>query len=199
MWHSTFYYYYLLLLLLTAAFNDTIIYSSINSCIKCLSKRSAAEAWRSDVIFPPGFRTTTQKKRHCSVWAAAIQFLFNLIALLRYSLLAHDAPLITNTTENGLFRQNITTPFNHTISTTRFNHTITTTRFLSPTPSHGSHNLPSDITRRLPLLSHLPNRSRPSSRPILPPTSRTTRTLDRNRRQPLLTPRKPRQLLRPQE
>ena len=190
MWHSTFYYYYLLLLLLTAAFNDTIIYSSINSCIKCLSKRSAAEAWRSDVIFPPGFRTTTQKKRHCSVWAAAIQFLFNLIALLRYSLLAHDAPLITNTTENGLFRQNITTPFNHT---------ITTTRFLSPTPSHGSHNLPSDITRRLPLLNHLPNRPRPSSRPILTPTSRTTRTLDRNRRQPLLTPRKPRQLLCPQE
>ena len=190
MWHSTFYYYYLLLLLLTAAFNDTIIYSSINSCIKCLSKRSAAEAWRSDVIFPPGFRTTTQKKRHCSVWTAAIQFLFYLIALLRYFLLTHDAPLITNTTENGLFRQNITTPFNHT---------ITTTRSLSPTPSHGSHNLPSDITRRLPLLSHLPNRSRPSSRPILPPTSRTTRTLDRNRHQPLLTPRKPGQLLRPQE
>lgn len=85
------YYYYHFFI--TAAFNDTIIYSSITTCIKCLSKRSAAEAWRSDVIFPPGFRLHNNTKDCLQAYLDCYNSIpFCLIALLSYFVLTHDAP-----------------------------------------------------------------------------------------------------------
>lgn len=90
--HVAFNFIIIIILFYCCCFNDTIIYSSINACIKCLSKRSAAEAWRSDVIFPPGFQLHNTKDCLQANLDCYNSIPFCLIAVLSYFILTYDAP-----------------------------------------------------------------------------------------------------------